>query len=370
KNNLNVNTPNTPESKLPLAIQDLISLIFDETKMEYTMLEHELDLEKMPLGKLNRKQIEDSFNILSEAMEWTEKLNKKEEREKTKARSSANVEIVTIKNHILDCSNRFYTLIPHNFGFKSPPLLDNENTLSLNEIEIAYNLLKSESMEPKSMHPLDEAYIKLKTDIEVLEKSSDEFKMIHKYFKNTQVFSRFSYYSCDLLQVFKINRHGEEKQFSSFKKLHNRQLLWHGSRLTNFVGILSEGLRTDFSLGNGIYFADMFSKSAGYCHTSVDNPIGLLLLCEVALGEMLELKGGCITKLPSGKHSTKVLGGISPDPAEMMKLDDGLLVPLGIQKPTDVKDAGLFQNEYIVYNSSQIKIKYILQASFRYIINQ
>ncbi|KAB7497469.1 Poly [ADP-ribose] polymerase 1 [Armadillidium nasatum] len=111
---------------------------------------------------------------------------------------------------------------------------------SLKEIEIAYNLLKSESEEPKSMHPLDEAYKKLKTDIEVLEESSDEFKMIHKYFKNTQVFSRFSYSICCVQKVFKINRHGEEEQFSSFKKLHNRQLLWHGSRLTNFVGILSQ----------------------------------------------------------------------------------------------------------------------------------
>jgi poly [ADP-ribose] polymerase len=38
--------------------------------------------------------------------------------------------------------------------------------------------------------------------------------------------------------------------------------------------------------GKGIYFADMVSKSANYCHTSKDNPTGLLLLCEVALGNM------------------------------------------------------------------------------------
>ncbi|KAB7497470.1 Poly [ADP-ribose] polymerase 2, partial [Armadillidium nasatum] len=103
-----------------------------------------------------------------------------------------------------------------------------------------------------------------------------------------------------------------------------------------------QGLRTDYNWGNGIYFADMFSKSAGYCHSSIDNPIGLLLLCDVALGDMVELKSGyCIAGLPAGKHSTKVLGSISPDPAEMVKLDDGLQVPLGTQKPTDVKGCKL-----------------------------
>jgi poly [ADP-ribose] polymerase len=73
-------------------------------------------------------------------------------------------------------------------------------------------------------------------------------------------------------------------------------LLWHGSRLTNFVGILSQGLRiappeapvTGYMFGKGVYFADMSSKSANYCFTSKENNTGILLLCEVALGDMSE----------------------------------------------------------------------------------
>ena len=58
--------------------------------------------------------------------------------------------------------------------------------------------------------------------------------------------------------------------------------------------------------GKGVYFADMVSKSANYCHAYSSNPIGLMLLCEVALGNMYELTGAkSITKLPQGKHSTK-----------------------------------------------------------------
>lgn len=38
--------------------------------------------------------------------------------------------------------------------------------------------------------------------------------------------------------------------------------------------------------GKGVYFADMVSKSANYCMTSPSNNTGLMLLCEVALGDM------------------------------------------------------------------------------------
>lgn len=45
-------------------------------------------------------------------------------------------------------------------------------------------------------------------------------------------------------------------------------------------------LQTGYMFGKGIYFADMVSKSANYCHTSQGDPVGLVLLGEVALGNM------------------------------------------------------------------------------------
>ena len=52
------------------------------------------------------------------------------------------------------------------------------------------------------------------------------------------------------------------------------ELLWHGSRTENYVGILSEGLRiatpdapvSGYMFGKGLYFADVPSKSANYCY--------------------------------------------------------------------------------------------------------
>ena len=47
--------------------------------------------------------------------------------------------------------------------------------------------------------------------------------------------------------IFRIERHGEFDRFSKTPyanvKGSDRRLLWHGSRVTNFGGILSQGLR-------------------------------------------------------------------------------------------------------------------------------
>ena len=75
-------------------------------------------------------------------------------------------------------------------------------------------------------------------------------------------------------------------------------LLWHGSRLTNWMGILSQGLRiappeapvTGYMFGKGVYFADVSSKSANYCYATKSKNVGLVLLCEVCCVPRLHVK--------------------------------------------------------------------------------
>ena len=115
-------------------------------------------------------------------------------------------------------------------------------------------------------------------------------------------------------------------------------LLWHGSRLTNYVGILQQGLRiappeapvTGYMFGKGVYFADMVSKSANYCFTDKSNSTGLLLLCEVALGDTNDKTQSdyYANILPPGKHSTKGCGRSYP-PENSYVMLDGMKVPLG-----------------------------------------
>jgi poly [ADP-ribose] polymerase len=94
-----------------------------------------------------------------------------------------------------------------------------------------------------------------------------------------------------LIDLFRVGRKGEENVYNP-NKLNNKKLLWHGSRFSNFGGILSQGLRiappeapkTGYLFGKGCYFADMAGKSAPYCCADISKNVGLFLLCEVALG--------------------------------------------------------------------------------------
>ena len=47
-------------------------------------------------------------------------------------------------------------------------------------------------------------------------------------------------YTLEVLDVFSAVREGEDARFAPHADLHNRRLLWHGSRLSNWVGILSQ----------------------------------------------------------------------------------------------------------------------------------
>ncbi|MCL7050528.1 hypothetical protein MKW94_017417, partial [Papaver nudicaule] len=137
-----------------------------------------------------------------------------------------------------------------------------------------------------------------------------------------------------------------------------------------------EAPSTGHAFGRGVYFADMFSKSANYCYcnSSSSSRAGVLLLCEVALGEMAELLHGHsgAARLPPGKQSVKGVGSTAPDPAEFQTLDDGVIVPLG--KPKQQRDrmaggvlhSGLLHNEYIVYNVDQIRMRYLIHVNFNY----
>jgi poly [ADP-ribose] polymerase len=66
--------------------------------------------------------------------------------------------------------------------------------------------------------------------------------------------------------IFKVQRKGEAEMIQAFKEIPNHYLLFHGSTMSNFIGIMKQGLRiappeaptTGFMFGKGVYFADMF----------------------------------------------------------------------------------------------------------------
>ena len=75
-------------------------------------------------------------------------------------------------------------------------------------------------------------------------------------------------------------------------------------------------------------------------------------------------------KLPKGKLSTKGVGKSEPDKKDWVTLEGGCVVPIGklksIVDPAEASNYSLLYNEYIVYNTNQVKLKYLVNVEFVY----
>uniref|UniRef100_A0A8C6RVR9 Poly [ADP-ribose] polymerase n=1 Tax=Nannospalax galili TaxID=1026970 RepID=A0A8C6RVR9_NANGA len=351
-----------PESQLDLRVQELIKLICNVQTMEETMIEMKYDTKKAPLGKLTLAQIKAGYQSLKKIEDCI--------RAGQQGRA------------LLEACNEFYTRIPHDFGLRTPPVIRTEKELSdkvqlleaLGDIEIALKLVKTEHQSPE--HPLDQHYRNLRCALHPLDHESYEFKVISRYLQSTHA-PTHNDYTMTLLDVFEVEKEGEKEAFR--EDLPNRMLLWHGSRLSNWVGILSHGLRiappeapiTGYMFGKGIYFADMSSKSANYCFASRLKNTGLLLLSEVALGQCNELleANPKAEGLLQGKHSTKGLGKMAPSPTHFITLN-GSTVPIGPASDTGILNPEgytLNYNEFIVYSPNQVHMRYLLKVQFNFL---
>uniref|UniRef100_A0A516AGD1 Poly [ADP-ribose] polymerase n=1 Tax=Lingulaulax polyedra TaxID=160621 RepID=A0A516AGD1_LINPO len=356
-----------PPSKLPPTVQRLMSLICDTNMMKQAMMEIGYDAKKMPLGKISKKMIKEGFEALQVI---AAELDKKKPNQVV----------------IGDASSRFYSVIPHDFGFQhmSNFIIQTKERLeeklkmveALQDIEVAHRLLEDDKGKPDK-HPADVHYEKLKTELVPVAEASKDWKLVEGYMQNTHAATHSSY-KLKLKSLFAVEREGEAERFKKFEAAKNRQLLWHGSRLTNWCGILSQGLRiappeapvTGYMFGKGVYFADMVSKSSNYCFASKSNSAGIMLLAEVALGDMNKLLAADLKadQLPEGKLSTKGCGKTAPDAAQATTWGKGVTVPCGTVKDVseEVQGSSLMYNEYIVYDVSQIRTRFLMEVEFQY----
>ena len=345
------------KSSLDTRVESLINLIFDLKSINRTLAEIGYDSKKMPLGKLSVSTIKQGLEVLKQ-IETALNTNK--------------------RNELEGLSSRFFSLIPHDFGFQKMAnfIINTQEKLkqkiemldSLADMKIATNILEATA----SGNEADSHYDKLNCKIQPLAKTDPTYALLCDYIQNTHG-STHSYYTLTVEDIFRLEKAGEKEKFNG--KLHNHMLLWHGSRLTNWVGIISQGLRiappeapvSGYMFGKGVYFADMVSKSANYCFTSKDNNTGLLLLCDVALGTFNEKIHSDYNagNLPKGKHSTKGCGLTAP-PEKTYKDLEGCKVPMGPGEPVNVNGGYLQYNEYIVYNINQIKMKFLFRVKFNY----
>ncbi|TQV90589.1 poly polymerase (Poly[ADP-ribose] synthetase) [Cordyceps javanica] len=372
-----------PDCTLDDSTKALMEMIFNNGFMQATLAELNYDANKLPLGKLSKATILRGFEQLKSLSDLFD--------DNSLAASRWSMTVPAATEHF---SNTYYSLIPHDFGRHRPPIISDERRLkrevelleSLSDMKIAADLMKADRSAAAAadpVHHLDRKFQGLNMEeMTPLKRTTKEFKTLEQYLCGT-VGSTHNL-SYQVVDIFRIERRGERKRFgaSAFSSIpSDKRLLWHGSRSTNFGGILSQGLRiappeapvSGYMFGKGIYLADMSSKSAGYCVPSMSRGEGLLLLCEAELGDpMLELVHSSYSAddeaRDAGKWSTKGQGTFAPpswmDAAAVHKSLKGIKMP-DPSKPaenTNVKDASLYYNEYICYDVDQVQLRYLFRV--------
>ncbi|KAI9812723.1 MAG: hypothetical protein M1827_004479 [Pycnora praestabilis] len=372
------------ESKLPQPVQRLMELIFNQTYFSNVMQSMSYDSNKLPLGKLSKRTLKAGFESLKELAEVLDTPTLAQERHNLNF--SEAIEFLT---------NAYYTTIPHSFGRRRPPPIDSEDMLkreiqlleSLSDMEIANEIMDARKVADEAdlaIHALDRQYAGLgMSEMTPLDPDLNEFKHLQDYLvKSTgQTHSM----QMKIEDIFRIERMGENDRFdkSPFagRKDTDRRLLWHGSRCTNFGGILSQGLRiappeapvNGYMFGKGVYLADISSKSAGYCASYNSGGTGLLLLCEAELGTpMYELTGADSyageKAVKEGKVATWGKGLTAPvgwkDASCVNPALKGIKIPdiSNPPGPTGFPGAYLQYNEFIAYDVAQIKLRYLFRV--------
>uniref|UniRef100_F1KXC7 Poly [ADP-ribose] polymerase n=1 Tax=Ascaris suum TaxID=6253 RepID=F1KXC7_ASCSU len=349
-----------PPSRLAECVQRLLKMICDIRAMEEVVMELEYDATKAPLGKVTEEQIKAGYAALKRIENFIKKND--------------------FSKGLVNAVNEYYTKIPHYFGMRQPPLIKTQEQIkveislleALSDIEVAIRTLNV-GEDDLTINTLDRHYANMKCALDVVESSDSRFEMVDKYLQTTHA-ATHNHYRMRICNLFAVNKEGENEKFVG--SIGNRMLLWHGSRLTNWYGILSQGLRiappeapvTGYMFGKGVYFADMSSKSANYCFPQKSKP-GLLVLAEVALGNQEKLLNADYNadRLPAGKHSVMGLGAVGPDPSGNLTLEDGCVVPYGqpiALEANKAKGCTLNYNEYVVYDTNQIRIRYLVEVDF------
>ncbi|KAI9149511.1 Poly [ADP-ribose] polymerase [Paramyrothecium foliicola] len=365
-----------PECTLEEPVKELMELIFNQKYFQAAMASFNYDANKMPLGKLSKsaitrgfQQLKDLSALMGDPTLATTKWNR------------------PVAQAIEDLSNTYYSVIPHAFGRNRPPIIRDETMLkkevelleSLSDMKAAEDIMKVAKTRD-SVHPLDRQFQGLNlSEMTVLDSKSKEFSMLSDYLNESR--GQTHHVSYDIQQIFRIERDGEKARFdnSPFASIaSDRRLLWHGSRATNFGGILSQGLRIAppeacYMFGKGIYLADMSSKSAGYCCSYDSSGHALLLLCEAELGDPIQkLTNSSYTAGESAYKqnmwSTWGQGGTGPskwiDAGAVHKSLKGIKMPDAKVPPgpTKIPNTCLYYNEYICYDVAQVRLRYLFRV--------
>jgi poly [ADP-ribose] polymerase len=327
------------ESKLAPAVQSLVRYLYDEatraltSTVSATITANGIET---PLGILTLGQIEKGEQILMDLYRVFQK----------KKKNRAELERL---------SGDFYTVIPHRIGRTraaiAAAVIDSLAAFQQKQetLQLMKDMLQVNGNGGNVLFNarVDQEYEALGCKITAIDKKEPKYKELEKYLLDSQV----DYRGIKVHNVYAVRRDTEWGAFTA--QLSNQRLLFHGSRISNWVGILSRGIllpkivvsmggdRTDEGwLGSGIYFGDSATTSAQYAAPGKKGT-SFLAVTRVALGRI--------------KDYTEITYGLNKPPA-------GYDSCHGLRCTEDV-DSEFDDDEYVIYNAAQQRVEHLVEIT-------
>ncbi len=316
-------------------VQDLVQYLYSEATNALTKtVNAKITAQgiETPLGVLTLGQIDKGEQILDEIHELV------------KAKKKNHSEMV-------DKSGEFYTVIPHRLGRTRSAIeaavIDSLGALAQKQdtLQLMRDMLEVTDSKHGGKNVLFEddvqsRYEALGCEIKALSSSDGDYKKIADHVIKSQI----KHKNIKVKRVFTLKRPGEWKDFKT--KIGNEKLLFHGSNIKNWVGILTRGIllpkivvslgvdRTDEGwLGSGIYFGDASCTAAFYTAPG-KLKTRFMAVARVALGKQ--------------KKFTKITYGLKAPPK-------------GFDSCHGVRGTEFDDDEYVIYDGNQQRLEYLVE---------
>lgn len=325
-------------SKLLIAelVKQNIHNITSNTKIKYDI---DTGYFKTALGIITQEGVEEAIELLTEIETFQDKMGKHSDAEYDK---------------FVKLNEKYFSIIPT----KIQNLRDYKNLLITNEkvesqMDICTALLNSldiiedEKAKIKAKDSGETIIYEKVFEASVLHLTDKvEYKRLEDYFHDSKN-RRHGHGSYKISNIFRISLGEEEKNYRN--DLDNQEELFHGTKVSNLLSILKSGLlmpkyspgqSTGYMFGQGLYFASQSTKSLNYCdgmywNNSKSQDKIYMFVADIAMGNY---------QVPSSSRSRKPDAGYDSYWAKPGK-------------------SGISNDEMIIFENNQIKLKYILEIT-------
>lgn len=229
-------------SQLPRPIHETMQVIADFGLLMDTYKTLELDV---PVGQVPQSSIDQAYVIMKRIQANEIKFRSMQSNLDTAEKHAKRRELA---HKLCQDSTAYYRLLPRANDKKhgiSP--LHNKNRIdeemgrlnNVSYVNFSAQVVLAARHHAREINPLDYSYRALQCRFEYIPKDTTDFTMVSEYLRTTAKHRT----QWQVEHLFKLDRFEERERFAPYADTPNRMLLWHGSHVANFMGILKQGLR-------------------------------------------------------------------------------------------------------------------------------